>query len=124
MSKPYDGIVREVFCKVVMEGIHNWDGCNIPEVMYLASPHRHLFHIKATADVDHEDRDIEFIKLKHDIQIYLVKKYHDADLCCLKFGSMSCEMIAHELGVHFKLSKVEVSEDNENGCVLYFSSSM
>ena len=29
-------------------------------------------------------------------------------------------MIAEELGLLFLLDQVEVSEDNENGCILYF----
>lgn len=127
----------EVFCTLQVEGTHNWPGCPYDEVAYLRDMHRHVFHIKAYKEVFHDDRDQEFIMLKHGIHRYLVGKYwggwttqHWKDpisdessgqqggqgLCT--FGAMSCEMIARELIEHFGLSKCEVNEDGENGAVL------
>ena len=48
---------------------------------------------------------------------YLRTKYYDGE--CLKFVKMSCEMIAKELLEKFDLTKCEVSEDNENGAIVY-----
>ena len=110
----------EVFCSLQVEGMHNWPNCDIPEVSYLTYPHRHLFGIKAFKTVTHDDRDVEFIKLKHDIQIYLHDKYFSKQLNLHTFNNMSCEMIGEELGAVFKLSKIEVNEDGENGCIVYF----
>lgn len=103
----------EVFCTLQFEAVHSWPNCNITEVDYLRLPHRHLFHIKAYKRVSHDDRDVEFIQLKHQIQRYLLKKYPDFDI-----GPQSCEMLAKELITAFKLSKCEVSEDNENGAIV------
>ena len=119
MNKP-EVSFRQVFCTLQVEGIHNWENCNIPEVQYLKLPHRHIFHIKAVKTVYHNDRDTEFIKLKHQLTKYFKEKYFSQDLQCCDFKGKSCEMIAEEIGLLFLLDKVEVSEDNENGCILYF----
>lgn len=111
-------MVQKVFCTLQVEGTHCWANCDIPEVEYLKYPHRHIFGIKATAVVDHGDRDIEFIMLKHQIQSYLNTKYFNATSNLHVFGSRSCEMIARELIEEFDLIECEVSEDHENGCIL------
>jgi len=111
-------IVSEVFCTLQVEGIHNWPGCPFDEVAYLRDPHRHMFFIKAHLAVNHDDRDTEFIMLKHKIQEYFNAKYYKAHLKACLFGAMSCEMIARELIEVFGLTRCEVSEDNENGAIL------
>jgi len=103
----------QVFCTIQFEAIHNWPGCPFEEVAYLRDLHRHVFHIKAYKDVNHDDRDVEFIRLKHAIIHFLDIKYPNRVL-----GSISCEMLARQLISEFDLSKCEVSEDNENGAVL------
>lgn len=110
-------IKTEVFCTLQVEGTHNWPGCPFEEVAYLRDPHRHVFHIKAYKEVFHDDRDVEFIMLKHDIQRHF-QRYFDPSLSMCAFGAKSCEMIGKELIDRFKLSRVEVSEDNENGAVV------
>lgn len=107
-----------VFCTLQVEATHNWPGCPFEEVAYLRDPHRHVFHIKAYKTVTHSDRDIEFIVLKHQIQEYLFVRYFSPLQRMHVFGPMSCEMIASELADRFDLYQCEVSEDNENGCVL------
>ena len=111
-------ISTEVFCTLQVEGIHNWPECPFEEVSYLRDPHRHLFHIKAYKLVNHDDRDVEFIMLKHAIKIYLAEHYFRVDNAACVFGAMSCEMIARELIVKFSLTRCEVSEDGENGAIL------
>ncbi len=111
-------ITSEVYCTFQKEGIHNWPGCPFDEVAYLRDPHRHMFHFKAYKNVEHDDRDTEFIILKHRMQTYLSNKYYDHDMRCLVFGAMSCEMIARELIEEFDLTRCEVSEDGENGAIL------
>ncbi len=120
MTKVVDVSFRQIFCTLQVEGLHNWESCDIDEVMYLKLPHRHVFHIKAIKTVYHNDRDIEFIKLKHSIQKHFREKYFSDKIACCDFKGMSCEMIAEELGTLFSLDVVEISEDNENGCILYF----
>lgn len=111
-------ISSKVSAFVKIEGIHRWDGCNIAEVQFLKNDHRHLFHIRAWKEVKHDDRDVEFIELSHNITRYLKDKYWSTTHQCLYFQSMSCEMIAKELMTHFNLCKCEVLEDGEGGAVI------
>ena len=106
----------EVYCTLQVEGTHEWPECPFDEVGYLRNTHRHVFHVKAYVPVTHDDRDVEFIMLKHHIDEYLFNAYGEGDIC--KFGSMSCEMIARELLDVFNLSCCEVSEDGENGAIV------
>ena len=107
-----------VFCTLQFEATHNWPGCDISEVLYLQNEHRHMFHIKAYKDVNHDDRDVEFIKLKRDIAFHLRLTYGGTENTA-KLGAKSCEMLAHELMTEFGLSQCEVNEDGENGAIVY-----
>lgn len=115
-------ITTEVFCTLQIEGTHNWPGCPFEEVAYLRDPHRHVFHIKAYKIVNHSDRDVEFIMLKHQIANYLRSRYFSVPQELCVFGAKSCEMIGEELIKAFDLSRIEVSEDNENGAILTVTS--
>lgn len=104
-----------VIVRLQVEGVHHWPDCPIEEVSYLKSLHRHVFHIEAKASVTHADRDIEIIKLKHDILRHFKVEYFTPTLNCCNFKTMSCEMIAQELVDKFGLNYCSVLEDNENG---------
>lgn len=106
-------VSAEVFITTQFEATHNWPNCPFDEVAYLRDPHRHIFHIKAHKQVHHDDRDVEFIMLKHAINDYLIGVYPNR-----QFGAKSCEMLARELIDKFGLCRCEVSEDNENGAIL------
>lgn len=108
-------IRSEVYCTVVFEGIHCWPECPFEEVKYLRDPHRHLFYIKAYKTVHHDDRDVEFIMLKHQIENYMHATYPGGQL-----GRKSCEMLAEELIRKFDLVACDVSEDNENGAYIRY----
>jgi len=122
LTKTEKSTSMEIFCKLQVEGIHYWENCDILEVEYLLHPHRHNFFITAYIDVTHSDRDIEFIKLKHQILEYLSEQYWVYNSRLHDFGGKSCEMIAHELLKEFNLTKVEVSEDNECGAIVIANS--
>ena len=109
-----------IFVKLEIEGLHCWPAAKdlFPEVAYLSDPHRHMFHIKCTKEVTHTDRDVEFIMFKHDIKAHF-GTYYKPEIRMCDFGSMSCEMIATELSEKFGCLSVEVSEDDENGAVVY-----
>lgn len=87
------------------------------DVSYLCHPHRHMFHFKVAISVEHNDREIEFIQFKR----WLISLY---DTGALDLQNQSCEMIA--MNLYATISKrysgravdIEVSEDNENGCVI------
>ena len=90
------------------------------DVSFLGTPHRHIFHFRVEMQVFHDDRDVEFIQAKRTIE-----RWYAQDT--LQLNHKSCEMIARDL--HTKLITtwpdrdyvVEVSEDGENGCRLYFN---
>jgi hypothetical protein len=100
-----------------IEGLHCWPAAKVvfPEVDFLSDLHRHIFHIKASKEVFHDDRDVEFIMFKRDVHSYISLKYYDTDKRCANFGSMSCEAIAREICDYFNCLWVEVWEDKENG---------
>ena len=100
----------EVFARNQFEATHSWPECPIEEVAYLRDEHRHVFHIESHKVVDHDDRDTEFIVLKHRVQEQLEEWYPEH-----KMGSTSCEMLAIRLIGKFGLSRCMVAEDNENG---------
>ena len=110
-----------VIAKLEIEGLHNWPDAEavFPEVGFLASMHRHKWFITAKKKVNHDDRDVEFIMFKRDVQDYLYEKYHNKQDRCHRFGPMSCEMIARELYEQFDLEYCSVFEDNENGAEIY-----
>jgi hypothetical protein len=103
-----------IIVNLQFEGVHCWPDCNIPEVYFLKSPHRHIFHIQAKKQVQHDDRDIEFIRLKRQIQAYLKHTYPDGEL-----GSNSCESIAKDILEGFELDYCSVLEDGENGAEVF-----
>lgn len=94
----------------------DWD-----DVSFLGYPHRHTFHFKVTIEVFHNDRDIEFIQFKR----WLERLYSEVDssTAVLYLDYKSCEMIADELYAEIssqypgRYVEIEVSEDNENGCI-------
>jgi hypothetical protein len=89
------------------------------DVSFLGVPHRHIFHFQVWIDVFHNDRDIEFIQFKR----WLENMYKDGTL---KLDYKSCEMIADD--IYIKIAQrypdravwIEVSEDNENGCLIKY----
>ena len=103
-----------VIVKLQVEGLHQWAVCDIREVAYLSSLHRHVFHVECKKEVSHDDRDIEIISFKHELKKYLLGVYSTDGLVC-NFGGRSCEMIAKELLQKFELNYCSVLEDGENG---------
>lgn len=110
-------MTTKVVVRLQIEGLHCWPAAKnvFPEVSFLSDPHRHIFFIELKKKVYHDDRDIEFIIFKRDVQNYLYKKYYKEEKRCHDFSSMSCEMIAKELLKEFDCEFVSVFEDNENG---------
>ena len=99
-----------IVVKLQHEATHFWENADsIPEVSFLKHPHRHIFHITLLKEVSHDDRDIEIIQMKRQVQEYLQKQYGR------NFGGKSCEMIARELLELYGCLSVEVLEDGENG---------
>ena len=104
------------------EGIHCYPMAkNIDGVEFLAHPHRHMFHFKVVIQVFHDDREIEFILFKRELE----NLYQNETL---QLNYKSCEMIARELLQYLDSNygsmdrhrhvEIIVSEDNENGAIL------
>jgi hypothetical protein len=120
---------RQIWVTFRKEGIHKYPAAATDpllatgdqyDVSFLASPHRHIFHFRVSIDVFHNDRDIEFIQFKR----WLENLYNDS---ILKLDYKSCEMIADD--IYIKIAErypnrnvmIEVSEDGENGCQIYYN---
>lgn len=102
-----------------VEGFHYW--ANAPEeVAFLRDNHRHIFHYEVEKEVSHDDRDVEIIMFKREVQADLQFMYGDANGIC-QFGPKSCEMLAKEIILRHEAVRVKVTEDNENGAVVYKS---
>ena len=88
------------------------------DVSFLGYPHRHIFHFKVSIEVFHDDRDIEFILFKRELE----SLYSEEGAMTLNY--QSCEMIARELAKYIQTKypnralSISVAEDNENGCRL------
>jgi hypothetical protein len=100
-----------IFITTRFEGFHSWP--NAPsEVAFLRDPHRHIFHVRCWREVTHDDRDVEFILWKREIekQIGLLADANDTK-------HWSCERWARAIGERCGAHSVEVSEDGENGAL-------
>lgn len=86
------------------------------EVKFLRDLHRHMFHVKATIEVNHDDRDLEFILVKRHLESQVQNMFEEIG------EYRSCEMMAswyvQHILKHYDLGEryvsVEVSEDGEN----------
>lgn len=113
-----------VVVRTEFEGLHLW--ADAPEeVGYLRSQHRHIFNVEARISVTHNDRELEFIMVKHRIN-KMISDYVEAKLAeCggdqSKVNLGSCEMMCeHLIEKLFELYgdryyEVSVYEDGENG---------
>lgn len=105
-----------VACQVV--GWHNWADAPAHRA-YLAHPHRHVFHVKVTIPVEHDDREVEF----HDLLDWVHRQGLEVIGPGGQFGGQSCETIAARLAdlvqrEYGRACEVEVSEDGECGAIV------
>lgn len=114
-------IRRHIHVSFQLEGIHTYYDAP-EEVSFLRNPHRHMFHFSVWLEVFHNERDIEFIMFKRELEHLYT---HGANYT-LQLNNLSCENLAEELIDYIKLQYpnrnciVEVSEDGENGAVLEY----
>jgi hypothetical protein len=116
----YHQIERFIEVTFQREGIHKYPAAledpKLAEVSFLGHPHRHMFHFRVRVSVTHNDRDIEFILFKRELE----SLYQGT----MNIDYKSCEMLAEELIAYitskYPNRKVEVgvSEDGENGAIL------
>lgn len=116
-------IKRMIEVSFQKEGIHKYPAAlknpELAEVSFLGYPHRHLFYFYVRLSVEHNDRDVEFILFKRELENLYSQGTIDIDY-------MSCEMLAEELINYITKNypgrdiEVRVYEDNENGAVLEY----
>lgn len=116
--------LKNIWVTFQKEGIHKYPAAledpKLKDVSFLGYPHRHMFHFKVMIEVFHDDRDIEFIMFKRELeQLY--------EINFLQLDYKSCEMIADDLAAYIKDKypgrelTIDVSEDGENGASCYYS---
>lgn len=99
-----------------IEGFHYWKEAS-GEVKYLSARHRHIFVIRCSFLVEHEDRQIEINTQQNKIENYLRAAYGSP----CEFKGMSCEMIAQQLMERFvkdNIIECQVLEDGYGGATL------
>lgn len=112
-----------IYVTFQQEGIHKYPAAltdpKLAEVSFLGHPHRHMFHFKVHLEVFHDDRDVEFILFKRELQ----DLYSNG---IMQMDYMSCEMLAQELAKYIQTKypnrrlKIDISEDGENGCLVEY----
>lgn len=114
-----NAIKRNIFVTFQKEGIHCYPDAPAG-VEFLKHPHRHMFHFKVSIAVFHDDRELEFILFKRELE----GLYTDS---ILELDYKSCEMMADDLLEYITNAYVgrdvtiEISEDGENGAVLEYT---
>lgn len=112
-------VAKTIWVRFQKEGIHYYP--DAPEgVEFLRHPHRHQFHFEVEIQVFHDDREIEFILFKRELEAL----YVEGTLDCMH---KSCEMLCDDLGGYImdkypgRWLRISVSEDGENGATaIYF----
>ena len=125
---------RSIWVTFKKEGIHKYPAAlddpklatgDWDDVSFLGYPHRHIFHFRVRIEVRHNDRDIEFIQFKR----WMERLYNGEDTSkngVLVLDYKSCEMIADDLYEAIsakypgRFVEIEVSEDGENGCSIFY----
>ncbi len=60
---------RYIWVTFRKEGIHKYPGAvDLPGVEFLANEHRHIFHFRVELQVWHDDREVEFILFKRELE--------------------------------------------------------
>lgn len=118
-----------IFVPFIKEGLHYFPGADTNplyatkdryDVSHLGYKHFHYFYFKVYIEVTHDNREIEFIQFRR----WLESLY---DSKTLELDYKSCEMIADDLANAIwnkypnRDLKIEVSEDNINGCFVEYT---
>jgi len=103
-----------IYATTKFEAFHKY--VDAPEqVNFLRTLHRHLFGVKVWIEVFHNDRDIEFLIFKQEINDLI------NDLVSEDKVVGSCEMVSdylyHQIRIKYpnREIRIEVNEDDENG---------
>ena len=106
-----------VFCKSKFIGFHRWPDAPV-EVSFLRSRHRHLFHVELRVEVNHDDREVEFLLLQKALEEWIQETITNSDTSTWSCEAWCRAMIQIAWFGNYFASYVSVSEDGENGAVL------
>ena len=114
---------RHIEVSFQKEGVHKYPAAltdpKLKEVEFLGYPHRHMFHFHVKLEVFHNDREVEFILFKRELE-----KFYETRM---NLDFKSCEMLAEELILLLQTRYPNrditacVYEDGENGAILEYS---
>ena len=117
---------KSIWVTFQKEGIHLYPQAatdpNLGSVRFLGWSHRHMFHFRVELEVFHDDRDVEFIMFKRELE----NLYGEG---ILNLNHKSCEMISDDLAAYVidkypgRDLQITVSEDGENGATSRYPSS-
>lgn len=109
-----------VTVKTSFEGIHCFPEAP-KEVEFLRQEHRHMFGVTAMVEVYTDDREIEFIMMKHRINDWLSRQQDECGVW--NMDRTSCEQVAKKIlsvlidnfDMDGRQYMISVDEDGENG---------
>lgn len=112
---------RAIIVTTEFEGLHCYPDAPA-EVQFLASPHRHIFKVKAKIQVFHDNRELEFFKVKRDISWFINGTINKDDCgSCEKMAEDLANYLAGRYNINNNINarhiEVEVWEDGENGSI-------
>lgn len=117
-------VSKTIWVRFQKEGIHKYPAAledpKLAEVSFLGYPHRHMFHFEVEMEVFHDDRDVEFILFKRELEAL----YEQGTL---QLDYKSCEMLCDDLSDYIlhkypgRNLRISISEDNENGATAVYT---
>ena len=102
-----------VWVQFQFEAFHRWSAAP-DEVAFLRDRHRHLFHVRVEWLVSHADREREFFIEQRAARAAVERMLADGP----GTAEWSCEMWAARIMEATGASRVDVSEDGENGATI------
>lgn len=119
-----NGKMTTVSIKTQYEGVHCYPDAPAP-VSYLRNRHRHIFGVHVTVQVFDDDREIEFIMLKHWVNEWI--RVHANQDGVWEMGRLSCEQVCKGILKYLfdvlpypatRYLSVTVDEDGENSATV------
>lgn len=95
--------------------LHCWPQAPVP-VIYLRNAHRHVFAIETQISAEHNDRELEFITVQHEIQAHLNSTIYALSTSCEQLAQDIIQFIWGRYGA--RDIKCQVLEDGENGGIV------
>ena len=110
----------KIFVTTQFEGLHRWKDAP-EEVAFLRAYHRHMFHVRFEVEVTKEDREIEFILCKRQLEKLIETLFvgEKLDMSCETIATHILDFMTRERAICAnRAARCEVSEDGENGAIV------